>query len=125
MAVALFLVAHSRDATSDTNVEGRKTGVGHCLHVFIASNISIVQQLATNYRRSRTIRDSTSHSISNIYAALLYPHAAAYIRVQLNTYTWSHGLHCGFKDQLTPCQTRNILHNVTPWIYERYMHLYY
>ena len=89
---------------SHTNVEGSKTRVDHCLHVFIASNFSIVQYLATNYRRgcalppSRTIR----HVQVVKYAALLHPRAAAYSRVQLRTYTL---LHCGFKDQLTPCDS--------------------
>ena len=70
-------------------MEGRKTRVDHCLHVFMASNFIIVQYLVTNYRHgcaippSRTIR----HVQVPIYAALLHLCAAAYVRVQLRTYT--------------------------------------
>jgi hypothetical protein len=66
---------------SDTNVEGHKTRVDHCLHVFIASNFSIVQYLATNYRRGCAI--PPSRTIRHVQV----PIYAAYIRVQLRTYT--------------------------------------
>ena len=70
-------------------MERRKTCVDHYLHMFIASNFSIVQYMATNYRRgcavpsNRTIR----HTQVPIYAPLLHTHAAAYIRVQFRTNT--------------------------------------
>ena len=48
---------------------------------------------------NRTIR----HVQVPIYAALLHPRAAAYIRVLLRIYM--NELHCGFNDRLTPCDT--------------------
>ena len=82
-------------------VEGHKTHVDHCVHVFIASNFSIVLYMATNYRHGCAIppRRTIRHVQVPIYAALLYLRAAACIRVLI------HRLHCGFKDQLTPCDT--------------------
>jgi len=64
-------------------VEGRKTRVDHCLHVFIASNLASFSTWSRIIGVSRTMR----HVQVPIYAALLHPRTAAYIRVQLHTYT--------------------------------------
>ena len=75
------------------SVDGRKTRVDHCMHVFFVSNFSIVTVSYHRVRQYVTFKFQYTQRCCTREQQLIYGYNCVLMPV----------LHCGFKDQLTPC----------------------